>query len=422
MTDSADVAQQRLAAIVGSDRIRAATGKDAVDGIRPRWVVEPEDAAGVAKALAYANESGMHVVARGGGTKLSWGAPPPRSLDFILSTARLNRVIEHAAADMTATVQAGCTVECFQHALAAQNQRLALDPLWPDRATIGGILATNDFGSLRGGYGTLRDLLIGATIALPDGTRARSGGKVVKNVAGYDLQKLMIGSFGTLAVIVEATFRLHPIPLAFRNLQCTVPSRCLDQLTSVLNELSLLLVSAQINIDGSASIELALRVESVPEAIDHKCRSVRQAIETLGIQVREGADNCWEAREKLFDLSDATVCRLGLLASQWPDLYATLMQWNAEHQIQGRLIAQAAGGGLLAVTGPTNSIVNIINELRSNLSAKGGSAVVLKSPPVVKNQLDVWGPAGDSLALMKRIKAQFDKNNILAPGRFIGGI
>ncbi|HEX5242313.1 MAG TPA: FAD-binding protein, partial [Tepidisphaeraceae bacterium] len=109
MTDPGDVAQQRLAAIVGPERIRAANEQDAVDGIRPRWVVEPEDAAGVAKTLAFANEAGLHVVARGGGTKLSWGAPP-RSLDFILSTARLNRVIEHAAADMTATVQAGCTI------------------------------------------------------------------------------------------------------------------------------------------------------------------------------------------------------------------------------------------------------------------------------------------------------------------------
>ncbi|HEX5242133.1 MAG TPA: FAD-binding oxidoreductase, partial [Tepidisphaeraceae bacterium] len=286
----------------------------------------------------------------------------------------------------------------------------------------GGILATNDFGSLRGGFGTLRDLLIGVTLALPDGTLARSGGKVVKNVAGYDLQKLMIGSFGTLAVIVEATFRLHPIPLAFRNLQCTVPSGCLDKLAGVLNELSLLLVSAQITIDGSPSIELALRVESVPEAVDDKCRRISKAIETLGIQVREGAADHLNAREKSFDLPDSTVCRLALLAAQWPDLHSMLIQWNAQHQIQRSLIAQAAGGGLLALAGPTNSIVNLINELRSKLVAKAGSAVVLTSPQAVKEQLDIWGPAGDSLALMNRIKAQFDRNNVLAPGRFVGGI
>lgn len=421
MTDSVDVAQQRLAAIVGPERIRAATETDDVDGIRPRWIVEPEDAAGIAKTLACANELDLHVVARGGGTKLNWGAPP-RSLDLILSTAHLNHVIEHAAADMTATVQSGCTIESFQHALAAQNQRLALDPLWQARATIGGVLATNDFGSLRGGFGTLRDLLIGITIALPDGTVARSGGKVVKNVAGYDLQKLMIGSYGTLAVVVEATFRLHPVPLAFRNLQCTVPSGCLEKLAGVLNDLSLLLVSAQITMDGSPSIELAMRVESVPDAIEHKCRNISRAMEALGIQMQGGEADCWQAREKLFGASDATVCKLALLPSHWPDVHAMLARWKAQHQIQGQLIAQAAGGGLLALDGPGNSIVEIIHEIRDKLAAGGGSAVVLKSPPLLKNQLNIWGQAGDSLALMKRIKSQFDPNNILATGRFIGGI
>lgn len=421
MTDSVDVTQQRLAAIVGDERIRAATDKDPVDGVWPRWIVEPDDAAGIAKALAYANESRLHVVARGGGTKINWGAPP-RSLDFILSTARLNRVIEHAAADMTATVQGGCTVESFQHTLAAQNQRLALDPLWPDRATIGGILATDDYGSLRGGFGTLRDLLIGITIALPDGTLARSGGKVVKNVAGYDLQKLMIGSYGTLAVIVEATFRLHPLPLASRDLHCSVPSHHLKRLGPVLNELSLLLTAAQITMDGSSSIELALRVESVPEAIEDKCRSICRAMEAIGIQPRDGAADAWSAREKVFDLPDATVCRLALLASFWPELHAMLGRWKTQQNVCGQLVAQAAGGGLLRLSRADGSIVNVIGELRDKLASQGGSAVILRSPRSLKEQLDVWGPAGDSLALMKRIKAQFDENNVLAPGRFVGGI
>lgn len=421
MTDSGDVAQQRLTAIVGPERIRAANEQDAIDGIRPQWIVEPDDSKTVAKVLAFANESDLHVVAHGGGTKLQWGAPP-RSLDFILSTARLNRVIEHAAADMTATVQAGCTVESFQRALAAQNQRLALDPLWPEHATIGGILATNDSGSLRGGFGTLRDLLIGITIALPDGTLARSGGKVVKNVAGYDLQKLMIGSFGTLAVIAEATFRLHPIPLAFRNLQCTVSSNRLDKVAEVLNELSLLLVSAQITMDGSSTSELALRVESVPEAIDDKCRAIGQAIKTIGIQLQEGSSDFTESRVKLFDLPDATVCKVALLSTFWQELHAMLDHWKAQHEVHGKLIAQAAGGGLLALAGPPNAIVNIINQLHKRLAPQGGSVVVLKSPRGVKDQLDIWGPAGDSFALMKRIKSQFDKNDVLAPGRFAGGI
>jgi len=133
-------------------------------------------------------------------------------MDLVLSTQGLNRVLEHAAGDMTCTVEAGCTITALRQVLARHGQRLALDPLWPDCATVGGVLATNDSGPLRQAFGSARDLLIGVTIALPDGTLARSGGKVVKNVAGYDLPKLMVGALGTLGVITQATFRLHPLP------------------------------------------------------------------------------------------------------------------------------------------------------------------------------------------------------------------
>ena len=132
--------------------------------------------------------------------------------DLILSTARLNRVIEHAWADLTVSVEAGCTFQNLQNTLAQHGQRIAIDPLWPEQATVGGILSTNDSGTLRIRYGALRDLIIGMTIALPDGTLASSGGKVVKNVAGYDLPKLATGALGTLGVITRAIFRLHPLP------------------------------------------------------------------------------------------------------------------------------------------------------------------------------------------------------------------
>ena len=150
------------------------------------------------------------VAPRGNGTKIGWGAPPS-SLDLVVSFRRMNRVLEHASGDMTATVEPGCTVADFQRRLAEHGQRLAVDPLFPEQATIGGILASNDSGSLRVRFGSLRDLLIGVTLALPDGTLARSGGKVVKNVAGYDLPKLAIGSLGTLGIITQAIFRLHPL-------------------------------------------------------------------------------------------------------------------------------------------------------------------------------------------------------------------
>ena len=160
-------------------------------------VFEPSSETELAAALRCGDAAGLGVVPRGGGTKTGWGNPPVRA-DLILSTARLNRVIEHAWADLTVSVEAGCTIQNLQNALAEHGQRIAVDPLWPERATVGGILSTNDSGTLRIRYGALRDLIIGVTIALPDGTLASSGGKVVKNVAGYDLPKLATGALGTL--------------------------------------------------------------------------------------------------------------------------------------------------------------------------------------------------------------------------------
>src|SRR5712692_5019935 len=201
----------KFIALAGNEHVRQATAADAVAGVQPKLVIEPGTEKELAEVLRLANEAGLAVIPRGGGTKLGWGNPPARA-DLIVSTARLAEIIEHAWADLTVTVEAGCTLQRLQETLAQHGQRLALDTLWPERATVGGVLSTNDSGALRLRFGALRDLIIGATIALPDGTLASSGGKVVKNVAGYDLPKLVTGAFGTLGVITRAVFRLHPSP------------------------------------------------------------------------------------------------------------------------------------------------------------------------------------------------------------------
>ena len=211
--------EHKLQSILGNEGLRAATDADAVAGERPKLVLDPADETQLAAALREANCAGLAVIPRGGGTKLSWGNPPARA-DVILSTARLNKIIEHPWADLTVSVEAGVTIRELQSALAAYHQRLAIDVLWPKSATVGGILSTNDSGALRLRFGSLRDLIIGVTIALPDGTLASSGGKVVKNVAGYDLPKLLTGAFGTLGVITRAVFRLHPLPPSARTFTC----------------------------------------------------------------------------------------------------------------------------------------------------------------------------------------------------------
>src|SRR5258708_31197677 len=210
-------------ALVGNENVRAATPADAVCGVQPKLVIEPGTETEIAEILRLSNEAGLAVIPRGGGTKLGWGNSPARA-DLILSTARLTEIIEHAWADLTVTVEAGCTLQRLQETLAEHGQRLALDPLWPEKATIGGMLSANDSGALRLRFGALRDLIIGATIALPDGTLASSGGKVVKNVAGYDLPKLVTGALGTLGVITRAVFRLHPLPRTTRSFSISTPN------------------------------------------------------------------------------------------------------------------------------------------------------------------------------------------------------
>src|ERR1700681_3457825 len=203
----------KFIALVGNEYVRAATATDAVAGAQPNLMIEPGTERELAEILRLSNEAGLAVIPRGGGTKLGWGNSPARA-DMILSTARMTEIIEHAWADLTVTVEAGCTIQRLQETLGQHGQRLALDPLWPEKATVGGVLSTNDSGALRLRFGALRDLIIGVTIALPDGTLASSGGKVVKNVAGYDLPKLVTGALGTLGVITRAVFRLHPLPRA----------------------------------------------------------------------------------------------------------------------------------------------------------------------------------------------------------------
>ena len=191
--------------------VRPADQRDPVCGQPARYVAEPASTHEAAALLRAAGDLGLSVLPRGTGSRLDWGCPP-RSCDLIVSTARLNQIIEHAAGDLVVTVQAGVHLDALQERLATEGQRLALDP--PGGATIGGLIATNVTGSLRFRYGAPRDLLIGITIVRADGTTAKAGGKVVKNVAGYDLGKLFAGSYGTLGLITQATFRLHPLPVA----------------------------------------------------------------------------------------------------------------------------------------------------------------------------------------------------------------
>ena len=423
-----EAAWSDLRAIGGAEHLRAATTEDAVDGVQPLMVIEPGSPDEIARVLKTASGAGLQVIPRGGATKMAWGNPP-RGGDLIISTRRLSRIVEHAWGDMTATVEAGCTLQQLQQTLAEHGQRLALDPLWPGKATIGGILATNDSGPLRIRLGSLRDLIIGITLALADGTLAKSGGKVVKNVAGYDLPKLATGSLGTLGIITQAIFRLHPIPRESRSLSfSTADHAAMNTLVLAILDSQLVPTGVQVRAANSSPPEIDLRFEGTATGCEAQVdQAVRLAAGSrqLGTLLEAHAD-IWNAHEGLWGEAECSVvCKFTLLPASMGTFFDKVREVAEQSHLRWRGVAQAVGAGWLRLDGDgvaPDVFLSVIVELRQGLEARGGSLVVLCCPLVVKSKLDVWGSPGDALPVMKSVKAQFDPAGVLNPGRFVGGI
>ncbi len=410
-----------LNAVVTAGEVRSAQPEDAIDGLAPLKVIEPGNEQEVAKALAWANANGIAVSPRGGGTKLGWGTPPA-TLDAIISTKRLGRVLEHAWADMTATVEAGCPVTDLQKTLAEHGQRLAIDPLFPEQATIGGVIATNDSGSLRLRYGGIRDLIIGITVALPDGTLAKSGGKVVKNVAGYDLQKLMTGALGTLGIITQATFRLHPLPRESQTLsvECHDVGTANRLILAILDS-TLVPTGLQLRVESGSKPSIDIRLDGTPSGIEAQRNLLGTISAELGF--RESAEQVWQARENLFGASRSLVCRFSVLPSQLAQAVNIIAKLCSAPQLSWKVVAQGTGLGIVRIDAPEAAQLQFaLNGVRSAVIELGGTVVVLICPADMKNQISVWGPSGDAQQLMVRVKQQFDPNGILNRGRFVGGI
>ena len=373
--------------------------------------------------LRCADEERLGVVPRGGGTKLNWGNPPARA-DVVLSTERLDSVLAHAWADMTATVEAGCTLERLQAVLAEHGQRLAVDVLRPAHATIGGILATNDSGALRLRYGGLRDLVIGATIVLADGTVASSGGRVVKNVAGYDLQKLTTGALGTLGVVTRATFRVHPLALASRTV--TLGAATVEELQGLMlaiQDSQAAPTALQARAATDAPLEMDVLLEGTDAGLEWQEATIRE-IATRSRAVLADA-NVWAAREALFaegpqSTAGSAVAKLSILPA---DLAATLRgvaQAADARNAAWRTVVQATGVGWLRLDGYPDDLAAILLDLRGQIESAAGSLVIVRQPP--GHKVEAWGDPGDALPLMQALKRQLDPRGTLNPGRFVGGI
>lgn len=413
--------QESLRMIVQAGSVRPGRADDAVDGVIPECVIEPGDEAELARVLARANDAGLQVAPCGGCTKLGWGNKPER-VEVALSTAKLNRVLEHAHQDLTVTVEAGVKFADLRRTLAEHGQRLALDPLWPERATVGGVISTNDSGSLRLRYGGVRDLIIGVTAVLPDGTIAKSGGKVVKNVAGYDLPKLMTGALGTLSVITKAVFRLHPLPERAHTVSVEFEnSKNASAFMLAVSDSTLVPTGMQFRIANGAAPRVDVRFEGIPTSIDAQ----KQALSKLIAQARKCPEprDVWRLREELCTTgTGAVVCKVSMLPSEIGATADYIRQTLGE-DVPWSLVAQSIGLAVLRIESQDEVRTReLISSLRAKLASAGGSLCILSCPTEWKNSLSVWGEPGSAQALMKRIKERFDPKGTLNRGRFIGGI
>jgi glycolate oxidase FAD binding subunit len=405
----------RLASIMGSEHVSVR------DGVGEVIVVTPADVGQIAEVMRFANANGLAVMPTGGRTKLRWGYAVAPEIE--LSLARFRGLREHAWQDMTCIVQAGCSWAMMQGELKLHGQMVALDPLWPERADVGGIVACNDSGALRLKYGGLRDLIIGMTVVLADGTVARSGGKVVKNVAGYDMHKLMTGSFGTLGVIVEVNFRLHPVEEHARTWTASLPdgaaSTALDEPMRALMDSGMVPSGVQLRVSQHESA-IDVRVAGLAECLDEYGARVQSIFGKLAI--RDAAQDVWTARQGLFEKEDALVLKVSVLPSEICTVSEELRRWCAGESADAEAVAQATGLMTVAIVAAPETLLILLDRLRAQVSGSGGSVVALQAPSQVREKIDVWGPDRGTLPLMREIKRRFDPHRILNPGRFVGAI
>jgi glycolate oxidase FAD binding subunit len=418
---SAPTIEEKLRSLVGADHVRVASFTDTVGDLQAKFVVEPGNEQELAAVLRCANEAGVSVIPRGGGTKLEWGNPP-KSSELILSSARLNKILEHAWADLTVTVEAGCTLQSLQDALAVHGQRLALDALWRERATIGGIISTNDSGTLRLRFGALRDLIIGVSLALPDGTLASSGGKVVKNVAGYDLPKLSTGAFGTLGVITRAVFRLHPLPRGVKTLSFTaVNLEEMQKRVLAIQDSKLAHTSLQIRCHGEVRPVGDILFEATAAGL------LAQEVQLQNLlgpaRAEESPQLVWSARQELWSppSEKVAVAKISVLPAEVAKTIHDIDCTAKAHNAQWKAVLQATGIGWLRLEGEPAALKIALETMRADFEHGAGSFVILRRP---KNMtpLDAWGSSGDAIPLMRAVKHQLDPNGTLNPGRFVGGI
>ena len=437
-----------LQSVVGEDHLLtdAAAAPYAVDDVLPSLVALPEDEAQVADALRLADEHDAAVFPRGGGSHMRLGATPEH-VDVVLSVERLRRQLAYEPGDMTTTVQAGMPLDDLQRVLGAQGQFVALDPPATAATTVGGVIATNASGPRRLLYGTARDVALGVSVATADGARSKAGGRVVKNVTGYDLTKLYIGSLGTLGVVLELTFKVHPLPPgeATIGLACAGQADILPVLNALLrlplrlsslellNAAALAALQARSGVPVPASPYLFVaRLEGDAAVIDSQKQRIAAALRGLSLSApvrieewpSDEQSRLWASLAAQAFMADSVTAKVGLRIT---DLAAFCAEIEALPADPPWLLHAHAGNGIASVQIPVagrseEALLAHVQALDARVARLNGHRVIERAPVAVKRRCEVWGPVGDNFAVMQALKASYDPRRRLNPGRFIGGL
>lgn len=432
-----------LKSIIPKERIKNGENLNHPLGNGGQVSVFPTSEEEIATILKYANDHGKKISVMGRGTKRGFGGQT-ESVDILLSMADYKGIVEHTVGDMTLTVKAGTTFNELQEYLANFKQKISLDPAWPEFATIGGIIAVNESGPKRLGYGSSRDVVIGLRNVYPDGTVIRSGGKVVKNVAGYDMNKLFIGAMGTLGVVSEVTVKLRPLAKYESLILLSFPEGNFEEiraftkklLDSTMEPVTLELLSPFLSdkLNNQFSYTLAISFEDVESSVYYQedfVKRIQPSHTNMSILHQKEAQLFWN--------QFYTICPNGAIAHTGIETEASLkvgvVNLDVLHVIKEsqllhdsfNLMVEAHGGlgnGLCQVNlrGASENIISAIHHLRDTVTKLGGYVVVKHLPFSLRQKVEVWGKKPSYFFLLEGIKSKVDPNYVLNPKRFVGGI
>lgn len=444
----------QLEAIVGGAQVlegAARTAAFAVDGILPELVVRPGTQQEVAQVVAACARVGAAMIPWGEGTAIGLGNPPARA-QVVVQMGRLNRMVEWDPANLTVTAEAGMRLADLQETVARSGAILPLDPPSDHKVSLGGLVAANQNGPSRLRYGTVRDWLLGLRVVLPDGQPIHCGGRVIKNVSGYDMNKLFIRSLGTLGIITEVTFKLLPMPAQWAGaiglfpgldgpraaVRETLASFLLPESIDLLNPEAVELLAPALTLaPAPGSWGLAVALAGSPETVARQARDFAALFQAHGgtlVPVLPGqTGRTWKAVRNLLDAAQPDnpariLCKITVPIARTSDLVASASEQGRFGGLRAAVMAYAGSGVIWALYLPAMgalpgaSTAAALEALRAEAVAAGGSLEIHGAPPPLKRQVDAWGAGDSGLAMMRRLKQEFDPRGVCNPGRFVGGI